>query len=402
MRMLNLALKDIRQVMRDKRTFLFMLLMPIVFTFVMGLAFSSSNTGDQRPVVGLLDRDGSAASQELKNMLNNDANLKVVELSEAQAIDAENSVQKGTYAAFISVPVGFEQALLDQKALSLNVIADAANSSGNAAIQTITLDVEHLTGSAETTNLVKDQLLATKKIDAAGAAAFSEQVLQKALQSWKNTTLSVEVQTIAAEPARQTTNPYSQTSPGMLVQFVVFGLMSSANIIVFERKSRTLQRLLTTSMKRIEVVAGHFLAMSALVLLQESLLILFGALVLKVGYFNHPLATLSIAVYFALWSASLGLLIGMFARSEEQTILFSLLAMFLFTSMGGAWFPLEDTGKAFSTIAHFFPTAWAMDAFQYIVQRGLGVSSIVLPSLVLLGYTLLFFGLAVWHLRREV
>ena len=110
MRMLNLALKDIRQVMRDKRTFLFMLLMPIVFTFVMGLAFSSSNTGDQRPVVGLLDRDGSAASQELKNMLNNDANLKVVELSEAQAIDAENSVQKGTYAAFISVPVGFEQA----------------------------------------------------------------------------------------------------------------------------------------------------------------------------------------------------------------------------------------------------------------------------------------------------
>lgn len=401
MRIFNLALKDILQVMRDKKTFLFMLLMPVVFTFVMGLAFSSSNSGDQRPVIALIDRDGSPVSQELKNMLNADTSLNLLELNQAQALDANQSVKKGSYAAFISIPVGFGQALIAETTLPLTVVADDTNSSGNAAIQTITLAVERLAGSAETGRLVKDQLLAAKKIDGTQASSVSEQVFQKALQGWKNTALSVKVQSTAVEQTNQNTNPYSQTSPGMLVQFVVIGLMSSANIIVLERKSRTLQRLISTSMKRIEVVTGHFLAMTVLVLLQESLLILFGALVLKVPYFTHPIATASIALYFALWSASLGLLIGMFARSEEQAILFSLLAMFLFTGMGGAWFPLEFTGKTFSTIAHFFPTAWAMDAFQNIVQRGLGFSSVLLPALVLLGYTLIFFGLAVWRLRRE-
>lgn len=401
MRIFNLALKDILQVMRDKKTFLFMLLMPVVFTFVMGLAFSSSNSGDQRPVIALIDRDGSPVSQELKNMLNADTSLNLLELNQVQVLDANQSVKKGSYAAFISIPVGFGQALIAETTLPLTVVADDTNSSGNAAIQTITLAVERLAGSAETGRLVKAQLLAAKKIDGTQASSVSEQVFQKALQGWKNTALSVKVQSTAVEQTNQNTNPYSQTSPGMLVQFVVIGLMSSANIIVLERKSRTLQRLISTSMKRIEVVTGHFLAMTVLVLLQESLLILFGALVLKVPYFTHPIATASIALYFALWSASLGLLIGMFARSEEQAILFSLLAMFLFTGMGGAWFPLEFTGKTFSTIAHFFPTAWAIDAFQNIVQQGLGFSSVLLPALVLLGYTLIFFGLAVWRLWRE-
>jgi len=392
MRMLNLALKDILQVTRDKKSFMFILLMPFVFTFVMGLAFSPSISDEQRLEVTVIDRDGSNVSQELKKLLKTDDRLNLTELSAAQASVASQIVKEGTYAAFITIPSGFGQTLLDDKGLPLDIVADETKSSGNDAIQIISADVEHLAASAETARLVKDQL---------SAPALNWQVFQNALAGWKMNHLSVEVQSAAAEPATQNSNPYSQSSPGMLIQFVVVGLMSSANIIVMERKSHTLQRMITTSMTRAEVIAGHFLAMTALVLLQELLLIIFGSVVLKVGYFNHPIATVCIALYFALWSASLGLLIGVFARSEDQAVLFSLLAMFLFTALGGAWFPLEVSGKTFSTVAHFFPTAWAMDAFQNIVQRGLGLHSVLLPTLVLLGYTLVFLALAVWRLRRE-
>jgi ABC-2 type transport system permease protein len=75
--------------------------------------------------------------------------------------------------------------------------------------------------------------------------------------------------------------------------------------------------------------------------------------------------------------------------------------MFVFSALGGAWFPLEVAGKAFSAIGHAMPTAWAMDGFQNVVVRGLGLRSVVLPACVLLAYALAFFGLAVWCFRFE-
>jgi ABC-2 type transport system permease protein len=195
-------------------------------------------------------------------------------------------------------------------------------------------------------------------------------------------------------------NPYNQASPGILVQFAIFGLVTSAQILVQERKSRTLQRLITTAMKPWEIVAGHMLAMFTVVFLQTVMLVLFGQWVLKVDYLREPLAVLSVAVTLGLWVASMGLLIGVLAKAEDQVILFSMIAMFLFSALGGTWFPLEAAGGAFAAIGKLMPSAWAMNGLQNILIRGLGFESVGLPAAILLAYAGLFFLLAVWRFRR--
>lgn len=72
-----------------------------------------------------------------------------------------------------------------------------------------------------------------------------------------------------------------------------------------------------------------------------------------------------------------------------------------FAAMGGAWFPLEVTGKTFATIGHIMPTAWAMDGFQNLILRGLGFSSMLPPAGILAAYSALFFVLAVWRFSFE-
>jgi ABC-2 type transport system permease protein len=103
----------------------------------------------------------------------------------------------------------------------------------------------------------------------------------------------------------------------------------------------------------------------------------------------------------AIWIASLGLAIGVLVKGEEQVLIWSMFAMFLFSALGGCWFPLESTGGAFSWIGHLMPSAWAMNGFQNIVIRGLGFSSVLLPALILMGYALAFFGLAVWRFENK-
>jgi ABC-2 type transport system permease protein len=94
----------------------------------------------------------------------------------------------------------------------------------------------------------------------------------------------------------------------------------------------------------------------------------------------------------------LGLLIGVLARTEEQAITFSLIPMFVFSGLGGAWVPLEVTGVTFQAIGHLSPVAWAMDGFKNIIVRGLGLDSILLPAIALASYAVLFFVLAAWRL----
>jgi ABC-2 type transport system permease protein len=142
------------------------------------------------------------------------------------------------------------------------------------------------------------------------------------------------------------------------------------------------------------------LAMLTITFLQTMMLVIFGQWVLKVDYLREPLAVLMVAVTLGLWVSSMGLLIGVVAREEQQVILFSMIAMFLFSAMGGTWFPLETAGGAFAAIGKMMPSAWAMNGLQNILIRGLGLESAWMPALILLAYALGFFGLAVWRFRK--
>jgi ABC-2 type transport system permease protein len=177
-------------------------------------------------------------------------------------------------------------------------------------------------------------------------------------------------------------------------------LVTSGQILVQERKTRTLQRMMTTSLRAWQIVAGHMLAMFAVVFLQVALLAVFGQFVLGVNYSHAPLGILLVSVALGLWIASMGLLIGVLVKNDSQVVLFSLLAMFVFSAMGGTWFPLEASSGAFAAVGKLLPSAWAMSGYQNILIRGLGSQSAVGPAAALLAYAVGFFALAVWRFRK--
>ncbi|MGQ9599960.1 MAG: ATP-binding cassette domain-containing protein [Anaerolineae bacterium] len=59
------------------------------------------------------------------------------------------------------------------------------------------------------------------------------------------------------------------------------------------------------------------------------------------------------------------------------------------------------TGQAFQVIGHLLPTAWAMDGFENLVIRGLGIESVLRPVTIMSVYAVGLFTLAVWRFRFE-
>lgn len=412
MRVINLALKDLLQIVRDWKSALFLVMMPILFTVFFGFVFGPDTAEDPRLQVGFVDHDqGIALSASLQSLLETSDTIHLVILEGDKVNRAGDLVRDEDLAAVVIVPAGFsEQALAGGSgadlvpAPPLAIIVDQNTPAGQAASNVVQTAVTRLLGAAETARLSIETFEAQEGFeDETTRRAYLDEALALANEAWSQPPLTVAVEqaALAEDGAEVTPNPYAQSSPGMLVQFVIFGLNTSAMVLVLERQSRTMQRLLTTPITRVEVIAGHVLAMFLVVLLQQVLLIAVGQLAFGVDYMREPVAILLMMVTLALWVASLGLLIGAISKGDEQVIMWSLIAMFAFSAMGGAWFPLDITGQTFATIGHLTPAAWAMDGFQNIVLRGLGLSSVLLPAGILLAYAGLFFGLAVWRFKFE-
>ncbi len=392
-RILDIALKDLMQLLRDFKTFMFLLLMPILFTFLFGFAFGgfSGNDSDSRLPVGYISEDDNWVTDSLHELLTKSEVIRLDENIFRSASDLETLVADGELAAAIIVPDGYGRAVLKDKTARLTVLADT----GSQAWITIEADLLTIAGR------LHDAIRTATIIDRIDAERIPfKYAFEQTLSAWEEPPIAIkETKSAAIEKADGNGSAMAHTAPGMMLQFAIAGLLTAAQIIVTERKSRTLQRLLTTATRRIHVVLGHFLAIFLLIFTQFTILITFGQFVLKVDYLRVPQATLLVAITAALCISALGLLIGIVAKTEEQAIAFSLIPMFVFAGLGGAWVPLEFTGETFQAIGHISPVAWGMDGFENIVARGLGFDSVLLPSMALAGYAIFFFLLAVWRLN---
>ncbi len=391
-RILDITFKDLLQLTRDFKTFMFLLIMPVLFTFLFGYAFGGFGGGnsDSRLPVGYLNQDGRWISQALEAYLDHSRVIRLERIPAASAADLELLVAEGKLAAALILPQGYSQALLADKSSRLLVIADADSSAWT------TIEAEILTAASRMDGAVR---AATILEEILGDRAHFRYGFRQLLSAWDEPPIAIrETTSSIVKKAGDGIQALAHTSPGMMLQFAIAGLLTAAQVIVAERKSRTLQRLLTTATRRIHILLGHYLAIFTLIFTQFMLLIAFGQFVLRVDYLRVPGATLLVAFSAALCISALGLLIGILARSEEQAISFSLIPMFVFSGLGGAWVPLEVTGAAFQAIGHLSPVAWAMDGFKNVVVRGFGFESVLLPAGALVLYTLVFFGLAAWRL----
>ena len=393
LRVLDITSKDLLQILRDRKIFMFLLIMPITFTLLFGYAFGGFGGGssDPRLPVGFINADGSWLSRKLGDLLSGSEVIRLDEYPSSQLSQLEGLVADEKLAAAVVIPARYGQTTLEGKTARVILIGDTSTPTGTTVKSAVFTAANRLDGAVHTA-LIMERV--------AGDEMPFDYAFEQTLSAWEDPPIRVTETTSSAIDTNNGRNQsLAHTSPGMMLQFAIAGLLTSAQIIVSERKSRSLQRLFTTSTRRIHILLGHYLAIFLITFSQFIVLLVFGQLILNVNYLRDTGATLLTAVSAALCIAALGVLIGCLAGSEEQAIIFALIPMFVFAGLGGAWVPLEVTGPTFQAIGHLSPIAWAMDGFKNVSVRGLGIESVLLPSAALIGYALLFFFLAAWRLQ---
>lgn len=403
MRVIDIMLKDLTQIVRDWRAATFLLAMPIAFTLMFGFMFGGFSAGENDPrlPVAYLDQDGGELSSQILNMLEASS---VVRLVLDEDLDFEKQVADEDLAAAVIIPPGFSDQVIENEPIQIIVIVDSKTTAGMAALGEIQSVANRLQTAVQTARISTETFLVERTFaDRASQQLYFTEALERTINAWEEPPIRLETTQARfdQDEGDAAENAFAHSSPGMMAQFAIAGLMGAATIIVLERKSRALSRLLTTGVSQAEILLGHYLAMFVMIFVQFSLLTIFGQLFLQLNYYQQPLATLAMITATALFSASLGLLIGTVAKTDNQVVVFSLIPMFVLAGLGGAWVPLEFTPETVQLIGHLSPVAWVMDGFKDILIRGAGFSEVLLSVAVLLGFTIVCLSLAIWRFRYE-
>jgi ABC-2 type transport system permease protein len=404
----DLTIKDLTQILRDRKSLMFILIMPIAFTLMFGFVFGGygAPTDTRLPVVVAGDT-GDPAHAAFVDLVESSTVVRVVTPTSTEDQALRASVRDDKVTAVVFIPAGFLWACYDGTDPMLPCVVDVASSSGTTARNELANLSTRLVGavrSARMTATTYRDLALPSEFDESPALTFERftGAFEAAVSAWKAQPPTVAV-TVSSKLTEQQRNAggFAHTSPSMMLQFSIAGLISAAGIVVEERKSRTLARLMTTRLSRSGILLGHYLAMFAQVFAQLAMLILFAAVALRVQYFHAPMATLFVTICASAFVAALGLLIGVASRSEEQAVAFSLILMFVLAGLGGAWVPLQFTGAAFQKVARATPGSLIIDAYENVVQRGLGVSSVLMSCALLLACATGLAALAVLRFRRQ-
>jgi ABC-2 type transport system permease protein len=110
---------------------------------------------------------------------------------------------------------------------------------------------------------------------------------------------------------------------------------------------------------------------------------------------------LAVSIAFVIMATSFGLLLAAIGRTPNATRGVAILATLLMVMLGGAWVPTFVFPQWLQELTFVVPTRWAVDGLDAMTWRGVGFEGAVLPSLVLLGFALLFGSLALVRFRWE-
>jgi ABC-2 type transport system permease protein len=185
---------------------------------------------------------------------------------------------------------------------------------------------------------------------------------------------------------------------GFFVFFFVF-LLSGVSFLR-ERTGGTLERLLSTPLRRWEIVIGYVLGFGLFTILQAALIAWFATGVLGLMLAGSFWYVLLITLLLALTALTLGTLVSAFAANEFQMIQFIPLIIVPQVFFSGL-FSLDTMSTWLRWIGYFMPLQYGADALRNIMIRGAGWDRIQMDVFVLVAFSLLFMVLNIVALRKH-
>ncbi len=368
---LFVARKDLRHSLSLPQVWVWMFVMPLLLSYIVGSLMQSMNGTIERLAVYTPPGSGFLA-EEMRQRLAA-AGYKVVEVPDVGTLK--------TYPLALAIPANFTNSVLAGPPAEVELFYPVGYRLSGWDRYRVGRAVDQILADLV---VLKKQ---GREPDAAGFAAIAAQPRK------------LELRVENAGESKKLILGYQQTVPGFIVMFTLqVSLTAGCVILIAERRQGVLKRLAATPVSRASIVSGKFVSRLVLGLIQVGVAMLAGRwwFAMEWGGRNLWAVLVLLAAYTAL-CAALGLLFSGLARNESQALAAGIITANLLAAMGGCWWPVEVTPAWMQHAAMLLPTGWAMDGLHKLINYDYPPAR-VLPHVALLLSGALLAGW--WAARR--
>lgn len=355
LRILAIVKRILIQTIKDKRTLALMMIAPLILLSLVYFLFNSDSTSNLKV--------GVYKTSETFNVSLEENSIEVIKYDDNKYI--KSKIIDNDLKAFIT--------------LDANKLYITYENSTPADSTQIKAKIEGV--------LIREQINRIKEV----LSKFNNNI------STEQSNISVESNYIYGDKDLSFFDTLSPILIGFFVFFFVF-LISGISLLK-ERTSKTLDKLLSTPIKRYEIVIGYLLGYGIFAVVQTIVVVFFAIYVLSIRLEGNIFLVLLTNICIAFVALSLGILLSTFANSEFQMMQFIpviVVPQIFFTGL----IPIETMSSVLQKVAHIMPLYYGGQALQGIMIKAYTFSDIQSYIFILLLFALLFSILNIYGLKR--
>jgi ABC-2 type transport system permease protein len=359
-RLWAVARKEINHIMRDRTTFILVLLTPVTMLFLMAYALT---VDIQHVPVAVLDSDRSPTSRAFVQRMMEGDDLDLYAYADSLG-EIEDMLMRGTIKAALVLAPGFERDLLTLRGMPLQIVIDGTEpESGGYA-------VDHIGGRAEA---FISELLA-RHMQPSGVALGSVQAIDLRVRTLYNPSLKPRVDLV----------------PGLISLVLGFPALSVALTLAQEREHGTLEQVMATPIRRAEILLGKMIPYIVVGLVNVIVIPATARVTFRIPFAGSFALFFFLSGVFLFAILSMGMIIGVFIHTQPAALALSFLVIFFpGFFLTGIFFPIAAMPEMMRMEALALPgTHYA------VITRGVFLSGVGLDVLWPYGVMLLGLGLA--------
>jgi ABC-2 type transport system permease protein len=191
------------------------------------------------------------------------------------------------------------------------------------------------------------------------------------------------------------------TAPGIIIFGLLIMIPTAGRIMLHDKETRFLQRMMTTPTRPWEFLGGYSGSMIIIAVIQIIIFILLGWLFGMDIIGNIGLA-FAIFLLTAICSIGIGMVVASLSKSENQGESLSWLFSMPLAMISGVWFSIDFLPSYLRTFADIFPYSHAVSAARAVITRGVGMEAISTDFYFLIGWAVIIFAIGTFLFRRTM
>jgi ABC-2 type transport system permease protein len=359
------AVKELRQMSRDRRTLLILLFVPAMFLLLYGYAL---NFDIRNVALAVEDRDRSAQSRALVSAFVNSGYFDMV--AEVTSDDDLNRLfDRNVARAVLVIPSAYGRDVLDQRPVEVQVIVDGDNANTATTVIGYAQSIVGEVAAAESTAIVASPPLRLEP------------------RVWYNPQLRSTLFLV----------------PGLIAYIaMITAVISTALSVVREKERGTMEQVRMSPVSPVAYVLGKTMPYLALSFVSALLIVL-----VAMALFDLPMRgswlLLCLAVgLFLIGAQAQGLVISTVAPTQQVAFQLALLSSFLPTFiLSGFIFPISSMPQAIQFVTQVIPARYFIVALRAIVLKGADLASFWPDLAALAVFAAVMLSLASLRLSRE-